>query len=169
MLDTLGLFQTERSNMAQNKEQFTQAEHEWNLEELYNDLASVKGKNLTPMEKLHLRGLLCGYRPAEIAEKLDKSPNGLEVDLSQTVYHYVKNFVNRGDQKIDSWRNISQWLEEAGYKHPSKIHSPSKPSLPLEAQVKIENITIENQTMDIGIFVQITVPFSSNMSKTPAQ
>ncbi len=164
MLDTLGIFATERSNtMAHSKEQFTQAEQEWNLDELYKDLASTKGKNLTPMEKLHLRGLLCGCSPAEMAEKLLKNLNGLEVDLSKTVYHYVKNFLNPGHEKIENWRNICQWLEEAGYKYPPKIESQSKQFIPLEAQVKIENINIENQTIDI--LVQLTVPFPSYNSK----
>jgi len=164
MLDTFGIFPKELSNtMAHSKEQFTQAEQEWNLDELYKDLASTKGKNLTPMEKLHLRGLLCGCCPAEIAEKLHKSLNGLEVDLSKTVYHYVKTFLNRGNEKIDNWRNICQWLEEEGYKHSPKTQSQSKPSIPLEAQVKIENINIENQTIDI--LVQLTVPFPSYNSK----
>jgi len=41
-------------------------------------LASAKGKNLTPIEKRHLRGLLCGCSPSEIAKKLNKSVKGLE-------------------------------------------------------------------------------------------
>ncbi len=101
--------------------------------------------------------------PAEIADKLHKSLNGLEVDLSKTVYHYVKNFLNRSNEKIENWRNICQWLEVEGYKYPPKIESQSKPSIPLEAQVKIENINIENQTIDI--LVQLTVPFPSYNSK----
>ncbi len=36
---------------------FTQAANQWDLETLYTDLASAKGKRFTPTEKLHLRGL----------------------------------------------------------------------------------------------------------------
>jgi len=170
MLDTFGIFPKELSNtMAHSKEQFTQAEQEWNLDELYKDLASTKGKNLTPMEKLHLRGLLSGCCPAEIAEKLHKSLNGLEVDLSKTVYHYVKTFLNRSNEKIENWRNICQWLEQEGYKYPPKIESQSNQSVPVEAKVHISSITIENQTknqtMDIGVLIQLTVPFPSYNSK----
>ncbi len=42
---------------------FKEAEKKWNLKTLYTDLASAKGKRLTPMEKLHLRGLLCELTP----------------------------------------------------------------------------------------------------------
>ena len=42
-------------------EQFPQVFTEWDLETLYTDLASAKGRRLTPVEKLHLRGLLSGH------------------------------------------------------------------------------------------------------------
>jgi hypothetical protein len=35
---------------AQTEEQFIQAENDWDLERLYNDLTAVKGKNLTRIE-----------------------------------------------------------------------------------------------------------------------
>jgi len=54
--------------MASVEERFAQAANYWDLETLYTDIASAKGKCLTPIEKLHLRGLLCGYSPSEIAE-----------------------------------------------------------------------------------------------------
>jgi hypothetical protein len=98
------------------KEKFKQAENEWDLENLYADLASEKGRNLTPMEKLHLRGLLCGFSPTEIAEKLEKKINGVEVDLSTTIYQYVKNLVKKSEEKLDNWRDICSLLDEAGYK-----------------------------------------------------
>ena len=53
--------------MARTDEEFSQAAQDWDLETLYADLASAKGKRLTPTEKLHLRGLLCGHSPVEIA------------------------------------------------------------------------------------------------------
>jgi len=72
--------------MTPTDEQFSQAEQQWDLETLYIDLASAKGRRLTPVEKLHLRGLLCGYSPAEIAEKLHKSVKGVEAEVSVSVY-----------------------------------------------------------------------------------
>ncbi|MEH2257212.1 helix-turn-helix transcriptional regulator [Nostoc sp.] len=80
--------------MASSNEPFMQAENHWDLETLYSDLSSVKNKRLTPVEKRHLRGLLCGFSPAEIAEKLSKNGKGVETDLCATVYRYVKNLLN---------------------------------------------------------------------------
>jgi len=79
--------------MAYTEERFVQATNYWDLETLYTDIASAKGKRLTPVEKLHLRGLLCGYSPAEIAERLNKNVKGVEVDLCNTLYKYVKSLV----------------------------------------------------------------------------
>lgn len=164
MLDTLGFLPTEHSNtMAHHiKEEFAQAENYWDLENLYIDLASAKGKNLTPIEKRHLRGLLCRCSPSEIAEKLNKSLKGLEVDLSNTIYSYVKTLINRSDEKVENWRNICQWLEESGYKSQS-VENPSKSNHPIQvnAKVHIENITIDenNNNIEIGILIQL--PFTT--------
>ncbi len=102
--------------MTSTNEEFAQAANHWDLDTLYTDIASAKGKRLTPMEKLHLRGLLCGHSPAEIAAKLNKNAKGVEVDLSNTLYKYVKNLVDKSDEKIENWRKITEWLEESGYK-----------------------------------------------------
>jgi hypothetical protein len=122
-------------------EQFTEAEFHWNLIRLYKDLSAAKGESLTPGEKLRLRGLLCGYSPAEIADKLHKNIKGMEVDLSKTIYRYVKVLVNKSSDKVDNWRNIPVWLEQAGYKIPS-----SPPSTPLfQPQVNAHvNYHVEN-------------------------
>lgn len=58
---------------------FLEARHNWNLEKLYTDLAAAKGKGLTPVEKKFLRGLLCGYSPAEIAAQVYQSGNSSAV------------------------------------------------------------------------------------------
>jgi DNA-binding NarL/FixJ family response regulator len=75
--------------MAFTQEPFAQAATDWELERLYADLGSAKHqvaphkkKGLTEVEKQHLRGLLCGYSPAEIASRLVKTAKGVEVDLS---------------------------------------------------------------------------------------
>ena len=43
--------------MDTNNDPFSRAMSQWDLETLYLDLASVKGKRLTPTEKKHLQGL----------------------------------------------------------------------------------------------------------------
>jgi hypothetical protein len=99
-----------------DKHQFDNATKNWDLERLYRDLEEVKGKSLTFVEKLHLKGLLCGYNPLEIAEQLNKSQQGLKTDLSTTIYQYIKSLLGREKLKMESWRNVSEWLEQKGYK-----------------------------------------------------
>ena len=121
--------------MASTNDRFVEAESRWDLKTLYADLAAVKGKPLTPVEKLHLRGLLCGNSPAEIAEKLQKNPKGVETDLCATIYRYVKGFVGKGIEKIENWRNIAEWLEDAGYKTKSQAKLPIQDALPKNSAV----------------------------------
>jgi len=141
---------------------YKEIESEWDLENLYADLASEKGRNLTPMEKLHLRGLLCGCSPSEIADKLNKKVNGVEVDLSNTIYQYVKNLVNKSEEKLDNWRNIRSWLEEAGYKNREIVKTQSDQLKDLNAKVHILNIHTENQTIEIGVLIQLVLPPDSS-------
>jgi hypothetical protein len=128
-----------------------------------------------------------------MAEKLYKSVNGLEVDLSHTVYQYVKALLNRDYEeekieKVGNWRNICQWLEEEGYKYQQTTQPQSNQPVPVNAQIKIENtsienisienisienqnISIENQTfkmdikMDIGVLIQFVVPLPPDYPK----
>ena len=109
--------------MAFTQEQFAQAANEWDLERLYADLASAKQqvaphkkKGLTEVEKLHLRGLLCGYRPFEIASRLIKTAKGVEVDLCNTLYRYAETLTGKPTNSVENWRDIVDWLQAAGYK-----------------------------------------------------
>jgi hypothetical protein len=147
--------------MASTNAQFTQAANDWDLETLYADLASAKGKRLTPVEKLHLRGLLCGYSPAEIAEKLNKSVKGVGVDLCQTLYQYVKNLVDRGEEKIENWRNISEWLEEAGYKTQSSTEYQVSDCLQVKFLLKKANISLEKNQIIVDLNLRIVAPSPS--------
>jgi len=142
---------------AHTDEQFTQAENNWDLERLYNDLTVVKGKNITRIEKLHLRGLLCGYSPAEIAGILHRDVRGLEVNLCKNLYKYVKTIVNREQERIENWRSICQWLEEAGYKAQETSQPESNNSIPVDTKVHIEKISVENNKIEISINTKITI------------
>lgn len=146
--------------MASSNEPFMQAETHWDLETLYSDLSSVKGKRLTPVEKRHLRGLLCGFSPAEIAEKLGKNAKGVETDLCATIYRYVKSLLDKSDEKLENWRNISEWLDDAGYKNQS-IKVPGLDLSPEKTIVNVTNINIDNNQLVIGI--KICIPTSENL------
>ncbi len=104
-------------------EDFAGAANDWDLERLYEKLARAKKEwashtraGLTPTEKLHLQGLLCGYSPAEIAEKLPKDRRGLEANLSRGLYRYVEILTGREPNTLSNWRDIIDWLDAAGYK-----------------------------------------------------
>lgn len=157
--------------MLQNDE-FLEAEMEWDLSRLYKDLAIAKGRGksklLTPTEKLHIRGLLCGYSPVEIADKLHKDPEGLKVDLSNRVYQYVKGVLGKEDESVGNWRNIKEWLEEAGYRQPLGQTSFSIDSIPIDAAVKITNIN--RCRVMIEVHMRFTAPLSpANLEKNNAR
>ncbi|MBE9143237.1 helix-turn-helix domain-containing protein [Planktothrix mougeotii] len=127
--------------MAQVDKMFSQAAQEWDLDSLYADLASAKGKHLTPIEKAHLRGLLSGCSPSEIAEKLDKIPRGVESDLCATIYKYVKYLLDK-TEKVENWRKICEWLDESGYK--SKLEKLAvKTLIPEQSVINITTINID--------------------------
>lgn len=152
--------------MASTDEQFTQAANHWDLETLYIDLASAKGKRLTPVEKLHLRGLLCGHSPSDIAQKLGKNPKGVETDLCATLYRYVKSLVDKCDEKIENWRNITEWLDDAGYKSQSAAKLQVSDLLHKNSVVNITNINIEKN--QIVFLINLRIP-TSQISELPIE
>ena len=141
-------------------EQFPQVSSEWDLETLYTDLASAKGRRLTPVEKLHLRGLLAGLSPSEIAEKLSKSAKGVEVDLCSTLYQYVKNLVGKSNGKVDNWRSITEWLEDAGYRKQIPVELQSDDHFSVKILVKKANVVLEKNQIAIDINLRIIAPTS---------
>ena len=103
------------------EEDFIEAKNNWDLEKLYIDLASAKGKALTPVEKKFLRGLLCGFSPAEIANKVYKtrSSSTVRVYLSNGLYKYIEEMLSKQASesiKVKNWSRVIQLLEKAGYK-----------------------------------------------------
>ncbi len=160
--------------MASKEEMFAEAAKNWDLERLYKALAAAKRQiapnsrsGLTNTEKLYLRGLLCGHSPAEIAHKLLQTPKSAEVYLCKTLYQYVMKVVEAPNESVGNWRNICNWLEEAGYKpqlhNEFKINSP----LPIDTSFKIVNIgCVEQNTISIDINIQLTFPSSSETPKT---
>ena len=107
------------NNFFSQPEEFIEAINHWDLDKLYIDLSSVKGKGLTPTDKKMLRGILCGYSPREIAEKIykTKNSNAVRVTLSNGLYRYVEDLlIRQGEEqfKLKSWNRIPIFLEKAG-------------------------------------------------------
>ncbi len=141
---------------------FKEAQEEWDLSTLYADLASAKGKRLTPMEKLHLRGLLCGHSPTEMAEILGKTVKGVETDLCGSVYRYVKALLEKGNTKISNWRNICEWLESAGYK--CECATNNEENFSDKNLLNVTNIRFENNEIKIDVFLQFSIPAPLDLS-----
>ena len=94
----------------------------WDLDRLYGDLAAAKAQvmphkrpELTEVEQVRLRGLLLGCSPVEIAEQQYATTRTVEVALSQGLYRYVEVLTGRDRNTLESWRDIADWLEAAGY------------------------------------------------------
>ncbi len=150
--------------MKSTNEQFAQAAQHWDLETLYTDLASAKGKRLTPVEKLHLRGLLCGCSPTKIADTLGKNSKGVETDLCATIYKYVKSLVDKSGEKIENWRDIAEWLDDAGYQTQLPTKLPVSDGSLGNNVVNITNISFDNNQIKIGVNLQITIPLPPELS-----
>ncbi|MEC4804644.1 MAG: hypothetical protein SAJ12_21030 [Jaaginema sp. PMC 1079.18] len=148
--------------MAFGDTQFDSASQVWDLTKLYRDLALVKGKSLTPVEKLHLKGLLCGYSPAKIAQSRKKKQKGVEVNLCNTLYQYVKALVDKSDEKIKNWRNITQWLEEAGYKMEESAEFKDGDSLSFNIVVNKAKINIDKNKVLVDINIKLAAALPSD-------
>ncbi|HEY9701407.1 MAG TPA: NB-ARC domain-containing protein, partial [Allocoleopsis sp.] len=130
------------TNITPEEIEFSQAANNWNLEKLYIDLATTKGKSLTPVEKKILRGLLCGYSPLEISTQVyhNASSSGVRVYLSNGLYKYIENLLTNqtGENvKIKNWSRVTNLLEKAGYKKLgiSLVDTSPLPTSPMQSIV----------------------------------
>jgi hypothetical protein len=169
----LTLVKPPRLTMNTKDDMFTEASNFWDLQKLYQDLEAVKRllsprsrQGLTETEKLYLRGLLCGHSPAEIAKKLFQSPKSVEVYLCKTLYPYLKNLLDVPSE-VGNWRNICNWLNDAGYKNLSSGENLFNNSLPQEALIKIINVDfLKENTISIDINLQLHFPSALNCEES---
>jgi vacuolar-type H+-ATPase subunit D/Vma8 len=93
-----------------------------------------------------------------MTDKLHKSLNGIEANLCKTVYHYTKELLQK--KAVDNWRNISEWLEQSGYKITitaisEQVEGVTLPVENLETLVKIVHQYNYNPTFQNSPTVQI--------------
>jgi len=151
-------------NSNQVDEEFVEAKSNWELEKLYVDLASTKGKALTPVEKKFLRGLLCGCSPAEIASIVyqSRSSSTVRVYLSNGLYKYIEEMLSNASGysvKVKNWSRVTYLLEKAGYKkgrfqQPAAIipKNTQKPQAIEFLKVKSTSIQDWGEAMDVSVF-----------------
>jgi hypothetical protein len=94
---------------------FPEAAQNWDLNRLYADLRAASGKEIKPVEKACLRGLLCRYRPGQLAFKLAWTSGSLRVELNKGLYRSLEAIA---DQPLNTlrWEKVPEWLEAKGYK-----------------------------------------------------
>ncbi|WP_460200635.1 hypothetical protein, partial [Scytonema sp. NUACC21] len=95
--------------------------------------------------------------------RLNKNSKGVEVDLCNTLYKYVKNLVDKCEQKVENWRNIAEWLEDAGYKTPSSNQFKLSDDVPVELLVKKANISFESNKIIVDINLRIVTASPSEV------
>jgi len=120
---------------------FPEAERAWHLGKLYADLEDINHKPLKPMEKACLRGLLCRYRPGQLAFKFNWTSGALRVELNKGLYRYIEELTGHPSNTL-KWELVGDWLAEKGYK-------------------KLESQRVENQAtnQDWGEAPEITALF----------
>jgi hypothetical protein len=63
-----------------------------------------------------------------------------------------------GNDRIENWRNIASWLEEAGYKAKNNTQIPVNQLLPENSVVNITNVSIERN--QVVILINLRIPTS---------
>lgn len=152
------------STLNEQPAEFYEAANHWNLEKLYIDLASAKGKGLTPVEKKILRGLLCGYSPAEITNIIYKTRNSssVRVYLSNGLYKYIQEMLSsqiREITKITHWSKITSWLEKAGYKNYSSLSTNlgSSQNIQVKSSTQVEEKPQFHKRYDGGNAIDVSL------------
>ena len=130
------------------EEKFAEAGQDWNLKRLYMDLASAKGRKLTPVEKQYLRGLLCGYSPIEMSEQLCVTNDSVRNYLCRRLYRYIEELLIRQTHdrvKIKDWSWIANLLETAGYKlQPASGDTPSGSDTPSDTPLMSPLVLVDS-------------------------
>jgi tetratricopeptide (TPR) repeat protein len=139
-----------RSN--QPDEEFSEAHGNWDVETLYIDLVGDSGKPLSRNAKRFLRGVLCGYSPAEIAERCryrGKNPSDtVRQTLSKEIYPSIKALLERSEDI--EWGQVPRLLE--GYRKKTKNQLPDESQLAeimriLQGMQQNERVTISSANL----------------------
>jgi hypothetical protein len=113
---------------------FPEAAINWDLDRLYADLQSASGKEIKSVEKACLRGLLCRYRPGQLAFKLAWTSGALRVELNKGLYRSLEAIADQPTNTL-RWEKVPEWLENKGYKtqrqnlHSSQVNAKANTSI----------------------------------------
>ncbi|MGB5635802.1 MAG: HlyD family efflux transporter periplasmic adaptor subunit [Waterburya sp.] len=117
-------------NPNHEEELFAQAEQDWNLPVIYEQVEAAKQelfgeKQLTALQKTILRGLLCDYSPEQIAIVLPQGMHQSLVNITWNLHKCVKYLVSIESKTVESYRDIPRWLAIAGFKTQAGLDQPT--------------------------------------------
>ena len=75
----------------------------------------------------------------------------------------MKGLVGNSNGKVENWRNIAEWLEEAGYKNDEPVEYDASDCVSVTV-VKKANIKIEKNQLMIDINIRLATPLPSEIS-----
>jgi DNA-binding transcriptional regulator GbsR (MarR family) len=129
---------------------FPEAAQTWDLDRLYADLDSVSIKPLKPFEKACLRGLLCRYRPGQLAFKLAWTSGAIRVELNKGLYRYIEDLTEQPPNTL-RWEKISEWLEAKGYRSVQQVDRLVPSTEPI-TQGRSRNIADWGEAPEVPVF-----------------
>ena len=103
-------------NLNQTIKGYTEASRNWNLAQLFSDLAEIKGqgksRGLTHTEKELLCLVLIGTSPTAIATIRSTTIGSVKTELSTKIYDYANQLISQKahQDKILDWRDVSRLL-----------------------------------------------------------
>ena len=119
---------------------FNAAEQNWNLSQLFQRLEAIKlhkqQQPLTDLERFCLKGILCGFTPEEIAQKLIDQLDPFLIQVAfWNLLRCVQTMLDKEEVKIDSFQELADSLAISGYKSedadtiliPNTVKAPAHP------------------------------------------
>ena len=112
--------QKTNTSLSNRQQIFTKANHNWNLQQLYQHIESIKLQRqqgpLTALEKVCLEGLFRGYTPEVISQALPEEFNYYSVQSTfWNLYSYIKAMTGRDNKEITNYQDVIDSLDSSGY------------------------------------------------------
>ncbi|MEH2207834.1 MAG: hypothetical protein V7K53_27825 [Nostoc sp.] len=127
--------------------ELSEAASNWNLDNLYKDLACHKNSPLSDFEKKCLCALLCRRNISYISFRLDWAVGSVRTELCRGLYQYIK--VLTGEERI-VWNQVADLLE-AQYRKPKNLFTKQDINLvsKIESEFRATSIvaTLENEML----------------------
>lgn len=113
--------QTINIALKQHQQVFKEVEQNWNLPQLLQRLEAIKlhkeQEPLTDLEQFCLKGILCGYTPEEIAQKLIDSLDPFLIQVTfWNLFRYIQTMLGKEEIKIANFQELVDSLAVSEYK-----------------------------------------------------